>query len=116
MGLGTVLFFSGLIYLALKLLYIQVVSEEGIYKIYFSQRKFIFQADLLPWSDIYDYYIQKDEFFSTVSFIMRDGKLHIIQVPTYLVKILAKLADYSIDKYAFLMRYGKKTSKSSSQT
>jgi hypothetical protein len=47
---------------------------------------------------------------------MRDGKVHVIQVPTYLTKVLAKLADYSIDKYAFLMRYGKKTSKSSPQT
>jgi hypothetical protein len=115
-GLSTILFFSGLIYLALKLLYIQVVSEEGIYKIYFSQRKFVFQVDLLPWSDIYDYYMHKDEFFSKVSFIMRDGGMHVIQVPTYLTKVLAKLADYSIDKYAFLMRYGKKTSKSSPQT
>jgi len=88
-GLSTILFFSGLIYLALKLLYIQVVSEEGIYKIYFSHRKFVFQVDLLPWSDIYDYYMHKDEFFSKVSFIMRDRGMHVIQVPTYLTKVLA---------------------------
>ncbi len=112
-GLSGLMLLTGLIYIALKLLYIQPISEEGIYKITFQRKSFFFHPELIPWSDIYDYYIRQGEFFSTVTFIMRRGSKYSVEVPTYLVSSLAKLADYSIDKYAFLMRYGKKASKSS---
>jgi len=112
-GLSGLLMLSGLAYLALKLLYIQPIGEEGIYLIHFSRKVFLFQTRLVAWSDLYDYFIQQDEFFSTFTFIARDGKQYRLCVPTYLVKTLSKLADYSIDKYAFLMKYGRKISKSS---
>ncbi len=112
-GLSGLLFLFGLIYLALKLLYIQPVSEEGIYKITFQKKFFLFQGELIAWSDIYDYYVRQGDFFSTVTFITRRGNSYRFEIPTYLVNSLTKIADYSIDKYAFLMRYGKKASKSS---
>ena len=112
-GLSGLLLLSGLAYLGLKLLYIQPIGEEGIYMVYFSRRVFLFQTNLITWSDVYDYFIQQGEFFSTIVFIARNGKQYPLRVPTYLVKTLSKLADYSIDKYAFLMKYGRKTSKSS---
>lgn len=112
-GLSGLLVLSGLTYLGLKLLYIQPIGEEGIYMVYFSRRVFLFQTKLITWSDVYDYFIQQDEFFSTITFIARDGRQHPLRVPSYLVKTLSKLADYSIDKYAFLMKYGRKISKSS---
>jgi len=115
-GLSGLLFLLGLIYLALKLLYIQPVSEEGIYKITFQKKLFFFQAELIPWSDIYDYYVRQGDFFSTITFITRRGNTYRFEIPAYLVSSLTKIADYSIDKYAFLMRYGKKASKSSRHT
>lgn len=112
-GLSGLLFLFGLMYLALKLLYIQPVSEEGVYKITFQKKLFLFQPELIPWSEVYDYYVRQGDFFSTVTFITRQGDTYRLEIPTYLVNSLTKIADYSIDKYAFLMRYGKKASKSS---
>ncbi len=112
-GLSGLLFLFGLIYVALKVLYIQPISEEGIYKITFHKRLFLYHVELIAWSDVYDYYIRQDDFFSTVTFITRQGGTYRVEIPTYLVNSLSKIADYSIDKYAFLMRYGKRASKSS---
>ncbi len=112
-GLSGLLFLFGLISVALKLLYIQPVGEEGIYQITFEKKFFLFRAELIPWSEVYDYYVRQGDFFSTVTFITRQGNTYRLEVPAYLVNSLTKIADYSIDKYAFLMRYGKKVSKSS---
>jgi len=114
-GLSVLLFLTGLAYLALKALYMQPIGEEGLYKIGFNKRYFLWRPELLSWSEIYDYYVREGEFFSDFTFIMRDGSAFMISTPTYLVKTISKIADYSIDKYAFLMRYGRKVSKSSRQ-
>lgn len=103
---------AGLNHFLLKLLFMQVIGEEGVYRLYFSRHRLRWESRLEPWSAFHDYYVQEDEIISRLCLLRRDGGLLCIEVPTYLLRGLVRIVNHGIDKYAFLMRYGRRVSSS----
>ncbi len=103
---------TGLNHFLLKLLFMQAIGEEGVYRLYFSRHHLHWETHLEPWSAFHDYYVQEDEIISKICLLKRDGGMLCLEVPTYLLRRLIRLVNHEIDKYAFLLRYGRRVSSS----
>lgn len=105
----------GLLYLGLRYHYMQPISERGIYKVRFDWSTFRWEVQLIPWEQVYDYYIHYDGVLAHFTLILRDRQRFSFSLPMYLYDTVERIIDIGVEKYSFLQSYGRKIARSSSE-
>lgn len=105
----------GILYLGLRAQYMQSLSERGYYYVFFNWQTWSWHVELILWEEVYDYYVHTDEALSVFTLLLRDQRKIHFQAPAHLREVIERAIDYGIDKYAFLQRYGRKVTRSSSE-
>lgn len=105
----------GLLYLGLRYHYMQPISERGIYKVRFDWSTFQWDVQLIPWEEVYDYYIHYDGVLANFTLILRDRQRFSFSLPMHLHDTVERIIDMGVEKYSFLQSYGKKIARSSSE-
>ncbi|GIV23851.1 MAG: hypothetical protein N3A68_04910 [Bacteroidia bacterium] len=105
----------GLLYLGLRYHYLQPISERGIYKVRFDWSAFRWEVQLIPWEQVYDYYIHYDGVLAHFTLILRDRQRFSFSLPMHLYDTVERIIDIGVEKYSFLQSYGRKIARSSSE-
>jgi len=104
------------LYGGLQLQHIQCLGDRGFYWVAFDWNLLKWRVELIPWEEVYDYYVHTDAVLSTFTFILRDRRVVSFQAPSYLRGDIEQIIDYGREKYVFLWRHGRSVTRSSSES
>ncbi|MEN2992564.1 MAG: hypothetical protein ABDH91_03310 [Bacteroidia bacterium] len=97
-----------LLYLALRLQYMYVLSERGIYNPRYRWQTLRWDVELIPWESVYDYYKVEEASLVRYTLLLRDKRSYTLYVPGHVQDTIDRVLAHYIDKYNFLYRYGRK--------
>ncbi|GIV24849.1 MAG: hypothetical protein KatS3mg026_0541 [Bacteroidia bacterium] len=104
------------IYGGLQIQNMHCLAERGFYHIRFDWSLLKWRVELIPWEQVYDYYVHTEAVLSTFTLIFRDRRTISFQAPSYLRSSIEQVIDYGREKYVFLWRHGRSVTRSSSES
>lgn len=118
---STALFFllfleTMVIYGGLQMQNMQYLADRGFYYVVFDWHLLKWRVELIPWEEVYDYYVHTEAVLSTFTLILRNRRTVSFQAPSHLRGSIEQIIDYGREKYVFLWRHGRSVTRFSSES
>lgn len=94
-----------LLFAGLRGHHLYVLSERGIYDTKFDWKRFVWQVELIPWEEVYDYYQHEEGALVRYVLLLRDRRQFTLEVPIHLRELIERVIVLGTEKYSFLHKY-----------